>query len=379
MQRSLLLLLALLLIPACAPAPAPTESEAAVPHPADIYLAKQPTPITSAVSERSTGGPRDFYSEGDYWWPDPANPDGPYIRRDGETNPDNFVAHRHAMVDLAKTVAALVAAYVETGEERYADHAMAYLNTWFVDPNTSMTPHLLYGQAIKGRVTGRGIGIIDTIHLIEVAKAIQVLRAKGYLKDAPYAPIRKWFDDYLTWLTTHPYGVDERDHGNNHSTWWAAQVAAFADLTERPVEMQLARERFKALLSAQMNDEGGFVDELKRTKPYIYMLFILEGYAVLAEYAATPQEDLWNYEGDHGSLRKAWNFMTPFIKDKASWPYPPDVMHFDKVPIQSPGLLFAARAYEDESMMALWESLDPKRANAEIERNFPLRQPLLWD
>lgn len=377
MQRSLPLLLALLLIPACAPAPAPSE-EKVPPHPADVYLSQAPVPITAAVSDRSAGGPRDFYSEGDYWWPDPDNPDGPYIRRDGETNPDNFVADRRAMVALAKAVTTLVAAYVETDDERYADKAMEYLNVWFVDPSTSMTPHLLYGQAIKGRVTGRGIGIIDTIHLIEIAKAIQVLRNKGYLESPAFMPIKKWFDEYLTWLTTHPYGIDERDHGNNHSTWWAAQVAAFADLSGRPAEMALARERFKALLSAQMNDEGGFVDELTRTKPYIYMLFILEGYSVLAEYGTTPQEDLWNYEGEHGSLRKAWNFMLPFIKDKATWTYPPDVMHFDKVPIQSPGLFLAARAYEDKNMMAIWESLDPERGNAEIERNFPIRQPILW-
>ncbi|MEM1358585.1 MAG: alginate lyase family protein [Bacteroidota bacterium] len=377
MHKFSLLLLSLLFIPACAPAPA--EEEAPIPHPADIYLAQAPVPITAAVSERSTGGPRDFYSEGDYWWPDPDNPDGPYIRRDGETNPDNFVAHRRAMVALAKAVAALTAAYVATEDERYADKALEYLKVWFVDPQTSMTPHLLYAQAIKGRVTGRGIGIIDTIHLIEVAKAIQVLRNKGYLKDHDFTPIRKWFEEYLTWLTTHPYGIDERDHGNNHSTWWAAQVAAFADLTQRPEEMELARKRFKALLSAQMNDAGGFVDELTRTKPYIYMLFILEGYSVLAEYATTPKEDLWNYEGKHGSLRKAWHFMLPFIKDKTAWAYPPDVMHFDKVPIQSPGLFLAARAYEDKEMMAVWESLDPERANAEIERNFPIRQPVLWE
>ncbi|MEM9258430.1 MAG: alginate lyase family protein [Bacteroidota bacterium] len=378
MHRSIVPLFFLLLIPACAPAPAPTEKEVLIPHPADVYLDQVPVPITAAVSERSAGGPRDFYSEGDYWWPDPENPDGPYIRRDGETNPDNFVAHRRAMVALAKAVAALTAAYVETNDDRYADKAMEYLQVWFVNPQTSMTPHLLYAQAIKGRVTGRGIGIIDTIHLIEVAKAIQVLRDKGYLKDPLFSPIREWFGEYLTWLITHPYGIDERDHGNNHSTWWAAQVAAFADLTDRPTEMELAQERFKTLLSAQMNDAGGFVDELKRTKPYIYMLFILEGYSVLAEYATTPDEDLWNYEGAQGSLRKAWNFMLPFIKDKSTWTYPPDVMHFDKVPIQSPGLFLAARAYDDEEMMAIWESLDPERANAEIERNFPIRQPILW-
>ncbi len=382
-------LLMLLLSAGCAPASAPGTSAGSdaqgiselLPSAvaaADSFLMREPVPITREVSPRSAGGPRDFYSEGDYWWPDPDNPDGPYVRRDGETNPENFVAHRRAMVDLSKAVAALVAAYEETGDERYADHALRYLQTWFVDPQTSMTPHLLYAQAIKGRVTGRGIGIIDTIHLIEVAKAIGILRDNGYLNSADETAIVGWFEQYLDWMTTHPYGQDERDHGNNHSTWYAAQVAAFASLTGNQDQLDSTRMLFKRMLDKQMNEDGGFTDELARTKPYIYTLFILEGYSVLAAYASTPEDDLWTYEGTHGSLRDGWEFMLPHIRDKSGWPYPPDVMHYDEVPIQSVGMLLAARAYDDPEMLQLWESLDPTQRSAEIARNFPLRQPILW-
>ena len=38
-----------------------------------------------------------------------------------------------------------------------------------------MTPALRYAQAIQGRVTGRGTGIIDTIHLVEVVRALEQL------------------------------------------------------------------------------------------------------------------------------------------------------------------------------------------------------------
>ena len=63
------------------------------------------------LSPRSAGGKHDFFSEGDYWWPDPTNPNGPYIQRDGMTNPDNFVEHRRAMIRLSLVVPALAAAY----------------------------------------------------------------------------------------------------------------------------------------------------------------------------------------------------------------------------------------------------------------------------
>src|SRR5215217_3303936 len=113
---------------------------------ADAFLGEQPVTVTAAHSPRSAGGPHDFFSEGDYWWPDPQNPDGPYIQRDGETNPDNFVAHRHAMVRLSIQVPGLVSAYKLTGDQKYADHAVKHLKAWFVDDATKMNPNLQYAQ-----------------------------------------------------------------------------------------------------------------------------------------------------------------------------------------------------------------------------------------
>ncbi len=345
---------------------------------AEKYLAQPPVPLTSAVSERSEGGAHDFYSEGDYWWPDPENPDGPYVRRDGKTNPDNFVAHRRAMRQLNEWVSTLVAAFELTGDRRFADHALTHLNAFFLDPETLMNPHLLYAQAIKGKVSGRGIGIIDTIHLIEVARAIEILAETGYLDGEKLTGLKDWFATYANWMNSHPYGLAEKDHGNNHSTWWAAQLAAFAHLTENDTLLEVARSQFKKLLSAQMADDGGFPEELERTKPYNYTLFNLEGYSVLCEIASTPTDNLWTYEGEHGSFRKAWNFMLPFIGDKTDWSYPPDVQYFDQLPIQTTGLLLAARAYENEEMMTVWRQLSPDRPSEEINRNFPIREPILW-
>jgi len=50
---------------------------------ANEFLKLTPVTITSYTSSRSSGGIHDFFSEGDYWWPDTLNLDGPYIQRDG--------------------------------------------------------------------------------------------------------------------------------------------------------------------------------------------------------------------------------------------------------------------------------------------------------
>lgn len=346
---------------------------------ADGYLSEKPVTVTAAYCQRSAGGPHDYYSEGDYWWPNPDDPDGPYIRKDGMSNPGNFLAHRKAMRRMSQIVPALVAAYRITGEEKYASQALQHVNAWFVNEATRMNPNLLYAQAIKGRVTGRGIGIIDTIHLVEVARAVAVLEELDYLNQTNADAIKKWFADYLDWITSHPYGKDERDNGNNHSTCWAMQVAAYARLTGNDRWLDSVRVFYKTTLLEQMAGDGSFPEELDRTKPYGYSLFNLDAMAMVCEIASTENDDLWAYQTTDGrGVQKAMEFMYPFIEDKLSWPFEPDVMYFEHWPMRHPALLFAGRAYGEPKYIQLWKSLNPDTDTDEIIRNFFIRQPVLW-
>ena len=176
---------------------------------AAVNMKEEPVTVTSFIAERSAGDIHDFYSEGDYWWPDTKNPEGPYIRKDGQTNPDNFVAHRHAMIRFSSIVGNLTSAYLLTHDKMYVDAAMKHIRAWFVDEATKMNPNLLYAQAIKGVATGRGIGIIDTIHLMEVAQSLLLLDKAGILSEKDAKSTKNWFSDYLHWISTHPYGLDE--------------------------------------------------------------------------------------------------------------------------------------------------------------------------
>lgn len=338
-----------------------------------------PVTITAFPSPRSAGGSHDFYSEGDYWWPDSTDPNGPYIRRDGLTNPDNFVAHRLAMIAMSRTVATLAAAAVVTGERRYALRALLHLRAWFVDTATCMSPHLMYAQAIKGRVTGRGIGIIDTIHLIEVARSVEVLEELGLITRTEAAPIIEWFRRYVDWMTTHPYGLEEKAAKNNHGTWWVAQIAVFARVAGEASLVDSSRSWFRMLLAQQMASDGSFPLETSRTKPYSYSLFNLEGLTLVAHVASNPEDDLWSFSLPDGrGLRRGLEFMIPYVVDKARWPFPPDVMYDDLFPVRYSFLLLGGRAYGDTAAIAAWKSLVADPENAEVQRNMPLRQPVLW-
>ena len=347
---------------------------------ADGYLAAAPVTITASHSARSPGGLHDFFSEGDYWWPDPKNPSGPYIRRDGFSNPANFVAHREAMLRLSLIVPTLTAAWLLTKQAKYAEHAAAHLRAWFLTPTTLMNPNLEHAQAITGVNQGRGIGIIDTIHLVEPTRAASFLLGAQVFTPQEQSKLQGWFADYVTWLTTSKNGIDERNAKNNHGSCWVMQVAEFARFTGNASLMTFCRDRFRTtLVPAQIAANGSLPLELARTKPYSYCLFDLDILSTVAQILTRADENLFTFEtADGRGLRKAVAFMAPFIRDKKAWPHPHDVEYFDDLPVRQPSLLFAGLAYRDASYVALWKTLNPDPTVPEIIRNYPIRQPVLW-
>src|SRR5712691_3933494 len=344
------------------------------------YLSEQPITITASSSPRSAGGLHDFFSEADYWWPDPKDPNGPYIQRDGMSNPNNFVDHRRYLMRLSVQVPALVAAWKLTKDKRYARQAALHLRAWFIDERTRMNPNLQYSQAIHGRVTGRGTGIIDTIHLVEVARALEVMEPSGALSASEVKAIKQWFADYLVWMTTSRNGIEERDAKNNHGTCWVMQVAEFARLTGNQQLLAYCRDRFKTvLLPNQIAANGSFPEELRRTKPYGYSLFNLEAMATVCQILSTPQDDLFAFQtADGRGFRRGMEYMAQFIRDKKSWPLKPDVMYDEEWPMRQSGLLFAGLALNRRDYVELWKTLPADSKVEEVIRNFFIRQPVLW-
>jgi hypothetical protein len=340
------------------------------------YLNEPPITVSTASSPRSAGGKHDYFSEGDYWWPDPKNPDGPYIQRDGMSNPDNFNDHRLALIRLSLIVPSLSAAYVLMRDRKYADHAARHLRAWFIDEATRMNPNLQYAQAIHGRFTGRGTGIIDTLHLVEVARAAPRLDLSARDLDG----VKKWFAEYLEWMNTHPYGITERDAKNNHGTCWATQAAAFARLTGNATVTEYCRDRFKTvLIPNQEAPDGSFPLELARTKPYGYSLFNLDAMSILAQTLTTRGDNLWTWQLPDGrGMARAVAYMSPYIADKSKWTKPPDVMYFKEWPVRQPSLLFAGLALGKTEYLDLWKRLDADPTVDEVVRNWPVRQPVLW-
>jgi hypothetical protein len=343
------------------------------------YVSQTPLTITAFPAKRSAGGLHDFYSQADYFWPNPKDPNGPYINRDGQSNPENFDEHRRAMVAFSIQMPALTAAWLLTGDRRYGRRACAHLRAWFVSPETQMNPNLLYAQAVQGSSTGRSYGIIDTLHLVEVARAATFLTS-GMLSAQDAAALKSWFASYLDWLSHSERGMKERETTNNHAFCWALQVAEFARLAGEDVARKEVYQRYQEiLLPNQMDLNGSFPRELARTKPYSYSIFNFDVMAGLCQSLKGLSLDPPTFHlADGRGLCKAAEFIYPYVKDKSTWKWAKDVEHFDALPARSPGLLFSGIACHEQKYIDLWKTLNPDPTDKEIIRNFPIRQPLLW-
>src|SRR5437899_227465 len=78
-------------------------------------------------------------------------------------------------------------------------------------------------------------GVIDGRSFIRAIQGMEFLAQTGAWDPKDRAAVRKWFDEYLHWLTESKNGLEEKNASNNHASWWTAQVAAVASFVENSV------------------------------------------------------------------------------------------------------------------------------------------------
>jgi beta-galactosidase len=348
---------------------------------ANAALKLEPPTITKYRAKLSRGGTNDFYSNADYFWPDPAKPDGlPYINRDGQSNPENFSEHRRAMRELRDAVAALAAAYKITGDDRYVNKGVELLRVFFLDPQTRMNPNLEFSQAVPGGSSGRSWGIIDGLHLIEIPPAIEAMQTSRAFPPDVLAGLKQWFREMTGWMVTSKNGRAEAVAKNNHSVAYFLQLAVYSRFTGDENRFVECRRQFKEVfVPNQMAMDGSFPAELNRTKPYGYSIFQLDNMATLCQVLSSPDEDLWSFQlADGRGIALAMKFLYPFLADKSKWPHPPDTQAWNGWPVRQPCLLFAGLALHKPEYCDLWTRLCPDPTDAEVRRNIAITQPILW-
>jgi Alginate lyase len=339
---------------------------------ADAALDVGPFSVVDGGVLPPSGDPHDYMSVGPYWWPDPKKDDGlPYIRRDGRVNPEYHEHDATPRGKMCSAVETLALAYYFTGHEPYAEHAAKLLRVWFLDEDTRMNPNLQFGQAIPGRCTGRGIGIIETLHFVSVVDAAGLLAGSNAWTKEDQQAIEAWFAEYLDWMLESRYGRDEAATKNNHGTWYDAQVASFAlfvgqDDVARRILSEVAEKR----IARQIEPDGRQPHELARTKSFSYSVMNLRGMFTLAALAEEVDVDLWDYQTDDGrSIRKAIDWLGRFTSGDAEWKHEQiSGLHAEAL---YPLLRWATIAYDEpsyEKQIKQIPNFEPKAERTELLR-----------
>ena len=294
---------------------------------AEAELQKPNPTVMDKPMTPASGDKHDYMSIGRYWWPNPDTPDGlPYVRHDGKSNPELNRYDRQRLGAMASSVVNLGLAYYLSGEQKYADKAVSILDTWFIDPATRMNPNMNFGQTIPGHNEGKGRaeGVIDTYSFVPMIDAITLLWEGKALSKEQLLTLKKWFDDYTTWMTQSEIGQDEQSATNNHSVAYDVQLALFSRFAgKHKLAVKTLKEFPKKRIFAQIEPDGSQPRELGRTTGMGYSTFNLTHFLDMADIARKQKIKVYHAKSEDGrSIDAAIGFLTPYLgKSVEAWPY----------------------------------------------------------
>ncbi len=327
---------------------------------ADQLLSLVPVSVMDKTITPPSGSRHDYMSQAPYFWYDSSKPNGlPYLRRDGERNPEiNKITDRKNIGTLDNASQLLALAWYFTGEEKYAQKAATLLRTWFLDADTKMNPNLDYGQGIPGINTGRGIGIIETISLMGIADAAGLLEGSTAWINTDQAGLRSWYRQYLDWLLTSKNGREEHAAKNNHGTWYYAQAvdfALFSGDTKRAAE--LATES-KQLMDGQIDSAGKQPLELERTNALWYSTYNLQAWIRLAILADKAGVDIWNHRNKNNTgISHSLDWIIPYATGKKTFTYQQIDKYNESALFEL--LLLAGKKYHNAGYLSTAKELKP--------------------
>lgn len=290
---------------------------------ADRRLAEGVYSVVTNGPKPPSGDRHDYLSQAPYWWPDPKEGDGkPYIRRDGQVNPESQGGDDEPLDKMCHAAWQLGLAWHYTGDERYAEHAAKLLRTWYLDPDTRMKPRLAFGQYVPGHNQGRETGLIETRVMLKALDAVGLIADSAAWTQNDQRQLKAWFLEFLDWMRESARGKDGREADNNLGTWCDAQAAGYALYAgyQQRARDVLDRSRKQRFVEA-LDDKGRMIHELQRTKSLDYCLFNLEAMMQLAILGERTDFAFWKARFEGRGLPLAVEWLAPYAAAKKPWPH----------------------------------------------------------
>ncbi|MEA2076857.1 MAG: TonB family protein [Candidatus Marinimicrobia bacterium] len=335
---------------------------------ADYYLKEPILTLPDFPTDRSPGPKNAFYSEGRSWWPNPDDPDGPYIFQDDLTNPDAFRQHAGLVNRAGEIISGLTAAYVLTKKADYAQRALEHINAWFITPETRMTAHMKYAQAIPNRSTGRDVGIYESLALVEILQSIPYL--ESFLTVEEKISIDSWFEDFADFLVDDTKGMTVRMRKDTYGTAWLLQITAIARYLDDKFLMGNCEEYFQQFSLPHTANYDSPLFNAQKNRTFNDNIFLNADIMALITHLITDHDyNAWGQKINSGQrVGDIVNYLYSGILNNEL----KTAGHYDGRYLS---LLFAGKAYDNPRYLELWRDL---QAGEDKAGDFPIRQPLLW-
>jgi hypothetical protein len=304
--------------------------------------------------------------------PDPRAPDKSHRA---------FREHAATLRNASFTIAALMAAFVLTHEDRYALCAGRHLYAWFVDPATRTVPDFSKAGFDDTSSAATPAGVVDLVPLAEIARALSFLPDTAALSPPDLATTQGWFASLIAWLNEDRNAFIAREAKDHTASAWLLLATAISRSLGDDATLEGCRHRFRRpTIRNQINALGEFPHEITTAFPYRNTLLNFDLLATAAQLLSTPFDNLWSFELEDGpGMRSVAAYLYPAIHDRSKWPQIADPEYFRDLPGRRPALLFAGRAFDRPEYIDLYRSLaDPTNTPEPIAASFPISQPLLF-
>lgn len=287
---------------------------------ADYYISQ---PMLSVMSKKKSivSDKHNYQSLSIYMWPDSANPDGPYLYKDGVMNPD---LKNYDGDNIGKFMERLVLysiAYYFTDSLKYKQAYNKQLSTWFIDVDTYMYPNFEYAQFAPGCWNGKGAfgGIIDAYVFIDVIESIELMNLSNCIEDETYQAVREWFSDFKDWLLTSDNGKKESNVADNHSIAYMTLLTRMAYFTGDIMLANTIQQKMSRLIFRQIDKNGQQPLELQRTCAWFYSIYNLQH--IMDFCTMTNSMGAKFYDRNKRRIDAAFDYLIRFIGKRDDFPY----------------------------------------------------------
>lgn len=282
------------------------------------------TPFVSVRNKEKslTANPNDYESLATYYWPDPTNPKGRYIAKDGQRNPETDLYCTPLIYSLSYKLKYTCEAYFLTSENKYAQYAKEQIDHWFINKYYYMKPDFEHGQFIPGGTyTNGNIGAIaEAYYLIDAIEAIALLKDNKYINRATDKRLKGWFKSFSTWMQTSIIGTKMRAANDNCGIMFDILLYRISSYIGDKAICEEITKKFTTLrLHKQITEDGKQTMELKRSKAIDYSIYNLNhilDFCFMLEKSGTHY-----YAVNAKRIASALNYLYKLSNNREKFPY----------------------------------------------------------